>query len=146
MASRARWDPFREIAQLQNELSRLVGGFREEGGQTQIPPADVWETDSEVVYSFDLPGVSEDKISIELEDDMLTVAGHREPDADVSDAQYRRRERRYGTYERTIAVPQAIGEDAVTAKYENGVLEVRVKKPEAPKPKKIQIGVQKSAE
>jgi HSP20 family protein len=145
MASRARWDPFREIAQLQDELSRLVGlgGRGEGGGQTLIPPADVVETPQEVIYSFDLPGVSEDRISIELENDTLTVSAEREPTSDAADAQYHRRERRFGTYSRTIAVPQGTGEQQVSASYENGVLDVRIKKPEAPKPTKIQIGVQK---
>lgn len=144
MASRARWDPFREIAQLQDELSRFIGGQRGEGGgQALIPPADVWETESEVVYSFDFPGVSEDSISIELENETLTVTAERRSTAREG-AQHHRRERRYGAYSRTIAVPQGIAEDAVTAQYENGVLEVRVRKPEEPKPRKIQIGVQKS--
>ena len=144
MASRARWDPFREIAQLQDELSRLVGGLRGEGGgQTLIPPADVWETDDEVAYSFDLPGVSEEAISIELENDTLTITAEREPSTDAAQAQHHRRERRYGTYSRTIAVPQGTAEDAVTARYENGVLEVRITKPKEPKPTKIRIGVQK---
>jgi HSP20 family protein len=144
MASRARWDPFREIAQLQDELSRLLGlGRAEGGGETIIPPADVWETEAEVVYSFDLPGVPEGGISIELENDTLTVTADREPSVDAADAQHHRRERRYGTYSRTIAVPQGTAENSVTAGYENGVLEVRIKKPEAPRPTKIKIGVQK---
>jgi HSP20 family protein len=145
MASRARWDPFREIAQLHDELSRLVGlgGRGEGGGQTVMPPADVLETQQEVIYSFDLPGVSEDRISIELENDTLTVSAEREPASDAADAQYHRRERRSGTYSRTIAVPQGTGEQQVSASYENGVLEVRIKKQEAPKPTKIKIGLQK---
>jgi HSP20 family protein len=146
MASRARWDPLREIAQLQNELSRLVGsaGEREGGGRELIPPADVWETEQEVVYGFDLPGIPEAAITIELENDTLTIAAERERPAGVGEERFHRRERRYGTYSRTIAVPQGTSEEDVSAHSEHGTLEIRIRKQEEPKPRKIQIGVQKS--
>jgi HSP20 family protein len=140
----ARWDPFREIAQLQSELSRLVGSIAGEGGGRElIPQVDVWETEREVVYASDLPGIPEDEISLELEDNLLTVTAERRRPAEVADERFQRRERRYGTFTRTIALPQSAGERDISARAENGVLEVRVRKPEEPKPKKIQIGVRR---
>ena len=142
MATVMRWDPFREIASLQNELSRFVNAVRDTdaGTQTWVPAVDVWETEKEIVYAFDLPGVPEDRISVELEENALTVSAERTRPEEVSDERFHRFERRYGTFSRTIGVPQGVGEDAISADYRSGVLEVRVQKPEAPKPRRIQVG------
>jgi HSP20 family protein len=141
MATLVRWTPFSELASLQNEMSRFMNGLSEAGRRQQswIPTADVWETESEVVYAFDLPGIPEDKISVELADGALTITAEREHT--VEDDRYYRFERRFGTFTRTIGLPHGVTEDAVKAQYKNGVLEVHVAKPEQPKPKKIQIGV-----
>ncbi|HKU56582.1 MAG TPA: Hsp20/alpha crystallin family protein [Gaiellaceae bacterium] len=144
MATLVRWEPFRELAAVQNEMSRFMNGLLEGNGQaTQswVPTADVWETDDEVVYAFDLPGIPEDRISVELEDGALTITGERAREHQVEDGKYFRFERRFGSFSRTIGVPQGVNEDAVSAKYEHGVLEVHVPKPEQPKPRKIEIGV-----
>ena len=144
MATLVRWEPFRELAALQNELSRYVNGLSEGNGQaTQswVPTADVWEADDEVVYAFDLPGIPEQDISVELEDGALTITAERAREQKVEDGKYFRFERRFGTFSRTIGLPQGVAEEAVSAKYEHGVLEVHVRKPEQPKPRKIEIGV-----
>jgi HSP20 family protein len=138
-----RWEPLRELAALQNEMSRFLGdALREGNGQqrTWVPAVDVWETDKEVVYAFDVPGIPEDKISIELEDNALTISGERERTQEVSDERFYRFERRFGSFSRTIGLPQNVKEDQVKADYRDGVLEVRVAKPETPKPRRIQIG------
>jgi len=143
MATLVRWDPFREITTLQNEMSRLMNvldGQRNAGDRAWMPAVDAWETDTEIVYQFDLPGIPEDKISIEFEDGSLTVSGERERTQEVSDDRLYRFERRFGSFSRTIGLPQGVDDDAVTADYHDGVLEVRVRKPEQPKPRRIQIG------
>ncbi len=144
MATLVRWEPFRELAALQSEMSRFMNGLLEgngQSGQSWVPTADVWETEKEVVYAFDLPGIPEDKISVELEDGALTLTAERERDQTVEDGRYFRFERRFGTFTRTIGLPQGVTEKDVTADFKNGVLEVHVAKPEQPKPQKIQIGV-----
>ena len=144
MATLVRWEPFRELAALQNEMSRFMNGLSEGNGRTTqswVPTADVWETDDDVVYAFDLPGIPEDRISVELEDGALSISAEREREHTVEDGKYFRFERRFGSFSRTIGVPQGVNEDAVVAKYEHGVLEVHVRKPEQPKPRKIEIGV-----
>lgn len=144
MATLVRWEPFRELAALQSEMSRYMNGLLEGNGritQSWVPTVDVWETADEVVYAFDLPGIPEDKISVELEDGALTVSAERTREHEVEDGRYFRFERRFGTFSRTIGLPQGVTEDAISAKFEHGVLEVHVQKPEEPKPKKIRIGV-----
>jgi HSP20 family protein len=143
MATLVRWDPFREITTLQNEMGRLLssmGGDGDGGSRPWMPAVDAWETDEEVVYAFDLPGIPEDKIAVELEDGRLTVSGERERTQEVSEEQLYRYERRFGSFSRSIALPQGVSEDSIKADYKAGVLEVRVAKPEQPKPRRIQIG------
>ena len=143
MATLVRWEPFREIASLQNEMSRFMNGLLEGNSRTNqawVPALDVWETESEVVYALDLPGIPEEKISVELDDGALTIAGQREQTQEESDERFYRFERRFGTFSRTIGVPQGVTESDVSADYKNGVLEVHVRKPEQPKPKRIQVG------
>jgi HSP20 family protein len=143
MASIVRWEPFRELAALQNEMSRFMNGLLEDNGrtnQTWVPALDVWETENEVVYALDLPGSPEDKISVEFDDGAVTISAERERARERSDERFYRFERRHGTFTRTFSVPQGVGEDDVKADYHDGVLEVHVRKPEQPKPKRIQIG------
>ena len=143
MATLVRWEPFRELATLQTEMSRLMNGLLEGNGRTMqswVPPVDVWETDDEIVYAFDLPGIPEDRISVELHDDTLTVTGEREHQDERSEDGFYRYERRFGSFSRTLGVPQGVSDDAIKADYKNGVLEIRVAKPEVTKPRRIQIG------
>jgi HSP20 family protein len=144
MATLVRWEPFRELATLQNEMSRFMNGLLEGNGQaTQswVPTVDVWETEDEIVYAFDLPGIPEDRVSVELEDGALTITAEREREHEVEDGRYFRFERRFGTFSRTIGLPQGVTDEAISAEYANGVLEVHVRKPEQPKPRKIEVGV-----
>jgi HSP20 family protein len=143
MATLVRWEPFREIAAFQDEMSRFMNGLLEGNGRTNqawVPPLDVWETEDEIVYAVDLPGIPEEKISVELDDGALTISAERERVQEESDERFYRFERRNGTFSRTFGVPQGVAEDDIAADYENGVLEVHVKKPEQPKPKRIQVG------
>jgi HSP20 family protein len=144
MATLVRWEPFREIATLQNEMSRLmntvVGGNGEATTRTWVPAVDVWETEDSLVYAFDLPGIPEDKISVELDDGALIVAGERDRTQEASEQNYYRFERRFGSFSRTVGLPQGVNEDSISADYRNGVLEVHVKKPEQAKPRRIEIG------
>jgi HSP20 family protein len=145
MATLVRWEPFRELAQLQGEMGRLFNGLLEgqSGGrssQAWVPPLDVWETESELVYAFDLPGIDEDKIQIEVQDDTLTVSGERVKETQEQGDRYYRFERRYGSFARAVGLPNGIDESKSAASYVNGVLEIRVPKPEEARPRRIQLG------
>jgi len=145
MATLVRWEPFRELAALQNDMSRLMTGFLGQTGngeteRTWVPAVDVWETENELVYAFDLPGIPEDKISVEFEDGALTVSGERERTHKTEGDRFYRYERRFGSFTRTVGLPQGVSEDAIRADYRDGVLEVHVPKPETSKPRRIQVG------
>jgi HSP20 family protein len=144
MATLVRWEPFREIAALQNDMGRLMSAYLgqtgSEGDRTWVPSVDVWEAENALVYAFDLPGIPEDKISVEFDDGSLTVSGERERTEKVENDRFYRFERRFGSFSRTIGLPQGVTEDDVTADYRDGVLKITVKQPEAPKPRRIQIG------
>jgi HSP20 family protein len=104
-----------------------------------VPTLDAWETEDALVYAFDLPGVPQDKISVEVEDGMLTVSAERERTEEVSQERYHRFERRFGSFARTVGLPQGATEDSIKASYKDGVLEIQVPKPEQVKPKRIEI-------
>lgn len=147
-----RWEPFRELAALQNEMGRWMGqmtgatpGTGNGQSSTWLPAVDVWETDDELVLSFDLPGIPEDKVSVELDDNVLTVSGERERTQEHSGDRFYRFERRFGTFSRSVTLPAGVNEESIKADYRDGVLEIRVPKPEEPKPKKIQIGTGQGA-
>ena len=143
MATLVRWTPYTDLASLHNEMSRLMNGLLEGNGretQSWVPALDVWETESEIVYAFDLPGITEDKISVEFEDGSLTVSAERERTQQASDERFYRFERRFGTFSRTIGLPQGVSEDGISADYRNGVLEIHAAKPEQTKPRRIQVG------
>jgi HSP20 family protein len=137
-------EPFREVAALHNEMNRLMNGLIENGNgrsnQAWAPAVDVWETEGEIVYAFDLPGVSRDSIDVEFEQGALTVSAERNQSAEVSEERFYRFERRFGTFSRTIALPEGTSDEAISADYADGVLEVRVRKPEQPKPRRIAVG------
>lgn len=142
MTTLVRWEPFRDLASLQSEMSRWMNGLFEGPGratQTWVPALDVWETDSEVVYAFDLPGIPEEKISIEVKDDTLTVSAEREKTEEVTEEGVYRFERRYGSFARAVGLPQGVDQDKIAARYENGALEIRVPKPEEQKPRRIAL-------
>jgi HSP20 family protein len=144
MATLVRWEPFREIATLQNEMSRLMNTVTGSNGDTTtrtwVPAVDVWETEDALIYAFDLPGIPEDKISVELEDGALIVSGERERTEEAAQEKYYRFERRFGSFSRTVGLPAGVSEDSISADFKDGVLEVHVRKPEQPKPKRISIG------
>jgi HSP20 family protein len=147
-----RFEPFRELAALQNEMGRwmstLAGATTPGNGQSSnwLPAVDVWETDNELVLSFDLPGIPEDKITVELDDNVLTVSGERERTHEHSNERFYRFERRFGSFSRSVTLPAGVTENDISANYKDGVLEVRVPKPEEQKPKRIQVGTKGAIE
>jgi HSP20 family protein len=108
---------------------------------TWAPALDVWETDEEVVHAFDLPGIPEENISVELENGVLTVSAERERSGEVKQDGFYRYERRVGSFARAITLPEGVTEDGINASHANGVLEVHVRKPEETRPRRIEIGV-----
>jgi HSP20 family protein len=139
-----RWDPFRELTALQTEVNRLfsrVGGGDVAERQSWTPSIDVIETNDNIKLKAELAGMDPKDINIEVQDNVLTVSGERRFQEEVKEDKYYRIERRYGSFSRSIALPQTVNEEGIEAKYENGVLEVVVPKAEIAKPKKISVAI-----
>lgn len=142
MTTLVRWDPLRDLATFQSEMSRMMNGLFDGPGratQTWVPPLDVWETESELVYAIDLPGIPEKDIAIEVQDDTLTVTATRERQAEEAGERFYRFERRSGTFSRAVGLPSGVDESRIRATYADGVLEVRVPKPVEAQPRRIEL-------
>jgi HSP20 family protein len=144
-----RWDPTGELNSLQSEVNRLFNSFFDvpstaANGATLrrwVPAMDLVETDDHFVLRADLPGLSEDDVSIELEDRVLTVSGERKAEHKDRQEGYYRVERAFGSFARSLTLPEGVDPDAVQASFDRGVLEVRIPKPEERKPRKVAINV-----
>ncbi len=144
-----RWEPAREIGALQSEVNRLFGTFfdTQAGGggavaaRRWVPAMDLVEDGDHYVLRADLPGVREDDVEIELDDNVLTVSGERRSQHDEQRDGYRRIERSYGSFSRSLTVPDGIDPERIEASFDGGVLEVRVPKPEQAKPRRVAISV-----
>jgi HSP20 family protein len=141
-----RWDPFRDLVRIEDELGRLFGRtfdwvepFRPGARGSWMPPMDVYETEDEIVATLELPGIEPGDVEVSVEDSTLTVSGKREFTSDVKEEDYHRLERRYGSFTRAITLPQTADTDKVQARFDKGVLTVEVPKVERAKPKKIQV-------
>jgi len=142
-----RWEPLREFGTLQNEMNRLFNTVFDtpaagNGGTLRrwMPAMDLVEADDHFVLRADLPGVSEDDIKIEFENDTLTISGERKSEHESKGEGYHRVERAFGSFSRALTLPQGVAAEDVTANFDRGVLEVRVPKPEERKPRRIEIG------
>jgi HSP20 family protein len=143
----ARWTPMQNLASFQDEMNRMFneffrGGSGEEAGwgvRTWAPPVDIYETDDAVVLKAELPGVSKEDVSVEIHQNTLMLRGERKHEAEVKEENYHRVERAYGTFQRSFVLPTLVDQEHVQATYKDGVLELRLPKSEAAKPKRIAI-------
>lgn len=146
-----RWEPVREIQTVQNEMNRLFNSFFDTPGQPGnggatamrrwIPAMDVVETEDHFVLRADLPGMSEGDVNVELDDNVLTISGERKSEHEEKREGYYRVERASGAFSRSLTLPEGVDPEGIQASFENGVLEVRIAKPEQQKPRKVQISV-----
>jgi HSP20 family protein len=143
-----RWEPVRELGTIQSEMNRLFNSFFDTptpaNGTTfrrWIPAMDLVETDNAFVLKADLPGLTESDVSVELENNVLTISGERKSENQDRKAGYYRVERSYGSFRRSLTLPKGVDPAAVAATFDNGVLQVTVPKPEQQAPRKVQITV-----
>jgi HSP20 family protein len=138
-----RWDPSREVDTLQAEMNRLFDGFfgDETGQRTRrwMPAMDLVETKDHLVLRADLPGMTEDDVSLEIKDGVLTISGERKSEHEDETEGYYRFERASGSFSRSLTLPRGVSPDSVSASFDNGVLEVRIPKPEERKPHRVAI-------
>ena len=146
-----RWDPAYEVDSLQSEVNRIFDGFfgggRQPNGTARrwVPAMDLAETEDELVLTADLPGMSEDDVSIEIKDRVLTISGERADVREHQDRGYHRVERSVGGFSRSLSLPDGIDADRVAASFDRGVLEVTIPKPEERKPHRVEIGGENKA-
>jgi len=142
-----RWDPFREFTSLQNRVNSL---FQDYGRSNQeelttsgsfVPAVDVYEDEHKVTLKLEVPGVKQEDLDVQVENQTLTVRGQRTFEKEEKEENFQRIERRYGSFSRSFTLPPTISTESVKADYENGVLKIELAKREEAKPKQIKVGV-----
>jgi HSP20 family protein len=142
-----RWNPERDLMPMREEMDRLLHRFLRHGeGEdetwmrgTWAPPVDLYETEDAFVLKAELPGFSKEDLQIEFHDHRLTLRGERQRENEVKEEQYHRLERAYGRFERAFRLPTTVDAEKIQASFKDGVLELRLPKSEAAKPKRIAI-------
>ena len=145
-----RWDPFREFTQMQDRLNRVFTDAYGRSGSDEgfltsgawVPPVDIYQNgDTELVLKAELPDMKEDQFELTVEDNTLTLRGEKKLDTEVTEEQFHRIERSYGSFARTFALPPTVDAGKVSAEYKSGVLTVRLPLREEAKPNKIKVAV-----
>jgi len=143
MNSISRWEPFRGISTLQDQVNRLFEnsfhGRCDSSLTSWAPAVDVHETEDEIVVTADIPGMNEKDLDVRVENNMLTISGERTAEKNVKEDNYLRVERSCGSFSRNFALPNTVNTESVAAAYSNGVLTVKLPKREETKPKQIPI-------
>ena len=125
-----------------SEFNRLFNTLFEAGdtqAQRWVPAMDLVEADDHFVLKADLPGLTEDDVSIEIQDSTLTISGERREDHEQKERGWYRVERMFGRFSRSLTLPEGVNAEGVSASFDKGVLEVRIPKPEERKPRRVQI-------
>jgi HSP20 family protein len=143
-------EPFGRISTLQDRINRL---FQDSMLQSEPlageltacswqPAVDVYNTEAGITIKAEIPGVKKEDVSVELRDNVLTLKGFRADDEDIEEDEYYRRERCFGLFHRSFTLESAINPDSIKARFESGVLEVKVPKPEKVKPESITVNIE----
>jgi HSP20 family protein len=142
-----RWNPARDLMRMREEMDRLFHEFSRPGDSEEgtwmrgswAPLVDIYETDEAFILKAELPGFSKEDVQVELHGNRLALRGERKHETEAKEEQYHRRERAYGRFERVFWLPTTVDADKIQAHFSNGVLELRLPKSEAAKPKRIAI-------
>jgi HSP20 family protein len=146
MANIVRWEPFRDLISLREAMDRLfeesfvqprAGWLAPLGAEALV--VDMYQTDDAVVVKSPVPGVKAEDIDINITGDVLTIKGETKAEEEVKEDSYIRRERRYGSFTRSLSIPVPVVADKATAEFENGVLTLTLPKAEEIKPKAIKV-------
>ncbi len=142
-----RWSPIRDMMSVRDEVNRRAHEvFGKTNGDvaawftdTWTPAVDIYETDAGLVLKAELPGFSKEDVTVEIHDHTLTLRGERTRESAVKAEQYHQVERIYGAFQRAFSLPATVDREQVQATYKDGVLELRLPKVEAAKPKRIAV-------
>jgi HSP20 family protein len=133
----ARWDPFRDMKAVEEEFDRLAG--RAFARNAWVPALDVRETEDRFEVTLDLPGMDPEAVGVTFEDGSLTITGKRDLANEEKGETWHRIERSYGTFARSIRMPQTADPERIDATFDKGVLTVSVPKVEQAKPRTIEV-------
>jgi HSP20 family protein len=144
-----RFDPFRELSDMQDRMGRLLGGFYGHGGADDlmrrgawVPPVDIYDGGNhELVIKVELPDMKRDDIHLTVENNTLTISGEKKMNEEVRDENCHRIERAYGAFSRSFSLPPTVDASRVAADYKAGVLTVRLPMREEAKPRQIEVKV-----
>ena len=146
MTTIVRWDPFRHVSALRHEIDRNLSepflrapSLWQRDGVAFSLALDVAEDEDEFIVQASLPGVAPEDIEVTLDEQTLTISGKMSQAEELDEKQYHLRERRFGSYARSITLPVAVDADMVEAVNENGILTLHLPKVETIKPKKIKV-------
>ena len=125
------------------EFNRLFNSLWEQpvASQRWVPEMDLVETDDHYLLKADLPGMKQEDVAIEFNDGALTISGERKAEQTENKEGYHRVERAFGSFSRSLTLPEGVNAEAIAATFDRGVLEVSIPKPEERKPRKISVGV-----
>lgn len=143
----ARWNPWTTLPTLQDRINRVfddmfptTGEGREDAGLFEWRPmVDTYEKDDAIMIKAELPGLKKDDVSIDVNNNVLSIKGERKDEENVEEDNYYRRERFYGKFQRAFTLPDNVDTDKIEASFKDGILEVKVPKTEESKGKKIEI-------
>jgi len=144
------WDPFRDMMLLRSNMDRLFDRFFDseyEGWDQQSSwnlALDVAETPEEFTVKVSLPGIKPEDLDVTFSENTLTIKGEIRAEEEKEEARYHLRERRYGSFARTLTLPRGINGENIQASFDNGVLTLHLPKSEEVKPKKIAIQAERS--
>ena len=142
-----RWDPFRELASVQDRMNRLFqdsfGQSREEGLTTAAfaPAVDIYEDEHSIALKVEVPGIDEKDIDVRLENNTLTIRGERKFEKEEKEENFRRVERQYGGFTRSFTLPNTVDTESIQANYDKGILKIQLAKKAEAKPKQIKVNV-----
>jgi len=134
-----RWDPFTELGELRSRFDRLFDEWLDGHERAWTPPIDVVREDDHLVVHADLPGIKPEEVKIEVDDDILTVSGEHRESEEQKEKNYVRRERRYGSFSRSMALPPGVDAKKIEAKTHDGVVEVTIPLPKEAKKEPVKI-------
>ena len=143
-----RWEPFRELATLEDRMNRLFRASVHSVGRDEslttsnfAPAVDVYEDEHKDTLKIEVPGIEEKDLDVRVENNALTVTGERKIEKEEKEENYRRVERQYGSFSRTFTLPQTVDTENVSANYDKGVLKISLPKKAEAKPKQIKVNV-----
>ncbi|HEY63781.1 MAG TPA: Hsp20/alpha crystallin family protein [Caldilineae bacterium] len=145
MTNLMRWDPFRDFISLRNAMDRLFEEAFVMPSRLLAPTTewslalDVAEDEDNFIVKATIPGVRPEDLDVSIADNVLTIRGEIKADEEIKEEQYHIRERRYGSFSRSVRLPAPVDADKVEATYENGVLTLRIPKAEEVRPKRIPV-------